>query len=173
MPDSLDPLDAVLGGLGESLKRAFAFLFVSGGAYVLGTNMHEAPSVFSSLPAQGPAALLTFFDQITGISPLMWIGMMLHSVFIWYLLPFALAYLGLFIWFWRDGDTFTVLLTLALVHSVHAFIYAQRSSPLPFGDVAVGAALLLGCLIAVVVLLYWWRHLRENAPAPDQAEPEL
>jgi hypothetical protein len=174
MSDSLDPTDAILGGVTEGVKRLVAFFLVTAGAAMLGLNLHEAPNYISTIRSNGIGAVLDSFKQIEGGSPLLWIFMMLHSMFIWYLIPFTLAYVWLLIRIWSGADIFSVLLALALIHPVHVFLYVQRSSWMSTGDVILACALLFSCEIAMAGMVLWWRHIRENAPPePTETEPEL
>jgi hypothetical protein len=174
MSDSLDPADAILGGATEGVKRLVAFFLVTAGAAMLGLNLHEAPNYIASMRTNGIGAVFDVFKQFNAGSPLLWILMMLHSMFIWYLIPFTLAYLWLLIRMWSGADMFSVLLALALIHPVHVFLYVQRSSWMSTGNIILASALLFFCEIAMAGLVLWWRHIRESAPPqPMETEPEL
>jgi hypothetical protein len=86
----------------------------------------------------------------------------------------VLAYVWLLFRIWGGADMFSVLLTLALIHPLHMFLYVQRSSWMAPGDVIFASALLFFCEIAMAGLVLWWRHIRESAPPePTETEPEL
>jgi hypothetical protein len=174
MSDSLDPGDAIVEGATEAVKRLLAFLLVSGGAAILGKNLHEAPGHIASIQTNGVMSGLDFFKDFSVVSPALWVLMMLHSTFIWYLLPFLGAYVWLLAQLWRGADMFNVLLALALIHPLHTFIYMQRADPLPPGDLILASALLVVCELGLAGLILWWRHIRESAPLePEPSEPEL
>jgi hypothetical protein len=174
MSDSLDPTDAIVGGITDAVKRLLAFLLVTGGAALLGSNLHEAPNHFASIRLNGLSAAFDSFKQIDALSPALWIVMMLHSTFIWYLIPFLLLYVWLLARLWQGADMFSILLVLALAHPLHTFIYMQRQDPLPPGDLILTSALLIVSEVGLAGLILWWRHVRENAPLQsEETEPEL
>ena len=174
MSDSLDPTDAIVGGITDAVKRLVAFLVVTAGAAVLGFNLHSAPKHIAAIRVNGFGAISGFFEQFSALSPAGWILMMLHSTIIWYLLPLLLVHFWLLIRLWQGGDMFSILLGVALLHPVHTFLYMQRADPLIGGDVVLGAALLVVSEVALAGLILWWAHVRENAPVQEEeTEPEL
>jgi hypothetical protein len=174
MSDSFDPGDAIVEGATDAVKRLVAFLLVSGGAAILGSNLHEAPGHIASIQANGLGSALDFLKDFSILSPALWVLMMFVSIFVWYLLPFMVAYIWLLVRLWRGEDTFNVLLALALIHPLHTFIYLQRMDPLSIGDLILASALLVVCEAGFAGLVLWWRHVREDAPLePEPPEPEL
>jgi hypothetical protein len=174
MSDSLDPTDAIVGGVTEAVKRLAAFILVTAGAAVLGLNLHNAPNFIASIRTSRLSGALNPFSEFDVWSPLLWVLMMMHSTFIWYLLPFLGAYVWLLFRLWQGADMFSVLLALALIHPIHVFIDVQRSNPLAFGDFMLAGGLLVVSEIAMAGLVLWWRHIRESAPPqPMETEPEL
>jgi hypothetical protein len=174
MSDSLDPTDAIIGGITEAVKRLVAFIFVTAGSAILGFNLHLAPNYIASIRASGLSAALNPLREFDAWSPILWVFMMMHSAIIWYLLPFLGAYVWLLFRLWHGADMFGILLALALIHPIHVFIYMQRSDPLAAGDLILASGLLLVSEIAVAGLILWWRHVKENAPVETtEPEPEL
>jgi hypothetical protein len=177
MPDPLDPTDAIVSAFTDMWKRSGAFLAVSAGAAFLGWNIHNSPGVFTSFSTQGFGAILQVYESIDPSLLLGWLGMMVHSLFIIWTLPFVLLYVWLLARLWRDGDLFQVLFLLAISHSVHTFIYLQRTDPLSGTALAGAMGMLIAAEAITVGLLLWWRHVSDNAPvelpAQHEAEPEL
>jgi hypothetical protein len=174
MSDSLDPTDAIVGGVAEAVKRLAAFILVTAGAAVLGLNLHNTPKFIASIRSNGFSGALNPFSEFDVWTPLLWIFMMMHSAIIWYLLPFLGAYVWLLFRLWQGADMFSVLLALALIHPIHVFIYVQRSDPLPLGELTLAGGLLVVSEIAIAGLILWWRHIKETAPVETtETEPEL
>jgi hypothetical protein len=174
MSEPLDPLDAIVGGITDPIKRILAYLGVTGGAYVLGGNIHEAPMIITSIAARGPRAFMDLFDLINSASPVTWGIMMMHSLVIWFLLPLSVAYLVMFVKLWRGGDMFNILFALALIHPVHSYIYSELAHPSAMADRILSIILLIVCEVSIAALILWWRHIIENAPTPPaESEPEL
>jgi hypothetical protein len=159
-------------------KRSAAFLAVTAGAAFLGWNIHNMPNVFASVPSRGLGAVSDVYQSIDETLIAGWFGMMAHSVFVPWTLPFVLFYVWLLVSVWRGADLFQVLFLLALSHSAHTFIYLQtKIAPLTGGALAAGIGALVVCEIATAVLLLWWRRVSVSAPenptTPPEAEPEL
>jgi hypothetical protein len=174
MSDSLDPTDAIVGGVAEAVKRLASFILVTAGAAVLGLNLHNAPSFIDSIRASGLSGAFNPLREFDVWSPILWVLMMMHSTFIWYLLPFLGAYVWLLFRLWQGADMFSVLLALALIHPIHVFIYVQRSDPLALGDLMLAGGLLVVSEIAIAGLILWWRHIKETAPLEStESEPDL
>jgi len=176
VPDPLDPTDAFLSAFTGMWMRTFAFFGVTAGAALCGANIHEAPNLVANFGTNGLNAVWDFFRSIHPGLALMWMLMMVHSLFIWWTLPFALLYIWLLAKLWRDAELFDVLFVLALVHPVHVFIYGQCTQPLTGLPLAGGVALLVVFEVVMAALILWWRRVSQNAPdlPPDEnAEPEL
>jgi hypothetical protein len=164
MADPLDPFDALVGAFTDPIKRILAYMGVTGGAFVLGRNIQEAPLMIGSIGARGPRALFDVFDLIHNTSPVYWLGMMLNSLTTWYLLPLVLAYLFMFVRLWRVPDMFNTLFVLALMHPLHTYIYVERATPSAMGDRIISVALLVMFEVAIAGLILWWRYIVDNAP---------
>lgn len=176
MSDPLDPADAFLSGATEGVKRLMAFAFVTAGAGMLGLNIHEIPNYVARIQTNGIGSVLESFKYFQAGSPILWILMMLHSMMIWYLVPFSIVYISLLVSLWRGAEMFPILVGLALIHPIHAFLYAQRSSGLSGGDLVLAIGALVFCQIFLAGAILWWRHLSESAPIdeiPSETEPEL
>ncbi|HET6409339.1 MAG TPA: hypothetical protein VFG14_15740 [Chthoniobacteraceae bacterium] len=174
MSDPLDPMDALVGGVTDSVKRLLAFVVVTAGAAILGYNVHEIPTHLSALRTGGFSSVLAALQQFDASAPIAWMVMMLHSLIIWYLFPMVLLYFALLVWLWKGEDMFNILLGLALLQPLHTFLYMQRSSPLVAGDLALAIGALVIAEVSLAALILWWRNVSENAPLPpSEAEPEL
>jgi hypothetical protein len=163
MPDPLDPFDAIVSGFTDPLKRILAYMGVTGGAFVLGGNIHEAPVLISSIAVRGPRALMDLFDLIKAASPVNWMGMMLNSLAIWYLLPLAVAYLVMFVMLWNGADMFKTLFALALIHPVQTYVYVEQANPSAMANRIISIILLIVCEISIAGLLLWWRQIQVDA----------
>jgi len=176
VPDPLDPTDAFLSAFTGMWTRTFAFLGVTAGAALCGANIHEAPNLVANFGTNGLDAVWDFFRSIQPGLALMWMLMMVHSLFILWTLPFTLLYVWLLAKLWRDAELFDVLFVLALAHPVHVFIYGQCTQPLNGGPLAGSIALLVAFEVVMASLISWWRHVSQNAPnlSPEEdTEPEL
>lgn len=176
MSDPLDPADAILSGATEGVKRLLAFAFVTAGAGMLGLNIHEIPNYVARIQTNGIGSVLESFKYFEVGSPILWILMMLHSMVIWYLIPFALAYVWLLARLWLGAEIFPILFGVAMIHPIHTFLYVQRSGGLFGGDLLFAIGALIVCEIFIAAAILWWRHLSENAPSdeiPSETEPEL
>jgi hypothetical protein len=174
MPDSLDPVDAIMEGATDGVKRLLAFALVTAGAAMLGLNLHEIPTHIANIQANGVVAVLDVLKQFNPGSPFLWVLMMMHSAAIWYLLPFLAVYIFLLFRLWGGSEMFNILFALTVIHPVHTFLYMQRQSPLVPGDLLVASGVLVASEISIVGLVLWWRYVKENAPPPPaETEPEL
>jgi hypothetical protein len=178
MPDPLDPMDAVVSAFTDMLTRSGAFLAVTAAAAILGWNVHNCPNIIASFGTQGLAAFQQAYNSIDPTLIAGWFLMMVSSLFMIWTLPFALFYVWLLTRIWRDGDLFQILFFLAISHSLHTFIYLQRTNPLTGGALAAAIGALIVCEVVTAGLLLWWQHENESTPEvrpePDpNAEPEL
>src|SRR5215218_8940279 len=178
MPEPLDPLDAVVSAFTDMLKRCGLFLAVTGGAALLGWNIHRAPNILASFATLRFGAIRQAYESVDASLVANWFFMMMHSVTILWALPFVFFYVTLLVRLWRDGDLFQILFSLALSHSAHVFIYLQYTDPFSGGALAASIAMFLISEAILAALLLWWQHVSENAPLlpeerPGDAEPEL
>jgi hypothetical protein len=175
VPDPLDPTDAFFSAFTGMWLRTLAFLAVSGGAALAGLHLHEAPALWAQLNAGGWPAVWAAAGRIDASLALVWLGIMTHSFFIPWTLPFVLGWLALLWRLWREADLFTVLFFTGLLQALHVFIYRQSIAPLRGGELAWAVGLLLVFLPSAAALVLWWRHTSIQAPElPDrEQEPEL
>jgi hypothetical protein len=175
VPDPLDPTDAFFSAFTGMWVRTLAFLAVSGGAALAGLHLHEAPALWADMNARGLQAVWTAAGQIDAGLALGWLGMMAHSFFIIWTLPFVLGWLALLWRLWREADLFTVLFFVGLAQAVHVFVYRQCTDPRHGSELAWAVGLLVIFLPAAAGLVLWWRHTSIHAPElpSTEQEPEL
>lgn len=176
MPDPLDPVDAMIGGVTDPVKRLLAFIVVTAGAAMLGLNLHEIPTHIASIRLNGIGSAFDVVTQFNGGSPILWALMMMHSASVWYLLPLAGVQVWLLFRLWMGSEMFPILFAVALIQPLHVFMYMQHTSPLGGSDLILASALLIVSEAFLAGLILWWRHISDTTAADlegTDAEPEL
>jgi hypothetical protein len=167
MSDPLDPTDAIIGGVADSVKRLGSSILATVSAVVLGLNFHAIPKCIVTVQTNGLNSASWFFALWP---PFNWGEMMIRSLLIWYLIPFFLGYSCLILNQFMRDEMFGSLLGIIVVHSVHTFLYTQMVDPLPPADLILACSVLVVGEFALVGLLLWWRQIRLNASFISSAE---
>jgi hypothetical protein len=167
--DPLSYTDAIVSAITDLGKRAAVFALVFAASAFLGWNIHNAPINFASLASIGLPEVTAYYKSIDAKLIVGWIGTVFpssDSLWLMWLNPIIYLYFLLFTQLCRGGEMFWPLMVLAVVHSIHAFVFMQFMTPLRGTTFAVAVALLIICELFTAGLLLWWRHLRNNTPLP-------